>query len=80
MEKCSESIGTIVVWFFLAIFSIMFQPHTIDSLLAKKIFLLYFTNLIVGFNPAIPGIALIVKSLLILRLTWSNWFKILQFL
>ena len=44
----------------------MFQPHTIDSLLAKNF--LYFTNLIVGFNPVIPGIALIVKSLLILRL------------
>ena len=34
----------------------------IDSLFAIKIFLLFFVNSIVGFKPAIPGIAAIVMS------------------
>ena len=45
-----------------AVFLIKFHPHTIDSLLAIKIFLLFFINSIVGFNPAIPGIAAMVIS------------------
>ena len=48
--------------FFEAAFLIKFQPQIIDSLFAIKIFLLILVNSIVGFNPAIPGIAAIVIS------------------
>ena len=42
----------------------MFQPHMIDSLLAIRIFLLFFTSSIVGSSPAKPGMAAIVISFL----------------
>ena len=38
IEKCSESIGIIIVLFFFAILLIMFQPQIIDSLFANKTF------------------------------------------
>ena len=66
--------------FLFAILFIIFQPQTIDSLFAKSSFLLDLINLIVGFKPAIPGIALIVKSFLFLKLIESNLFIILQYL
>ncbi len=51
-----------MVLFLNAVFLIKFHPQIIDSLLAIKIFLLFFVNSIVGFNPAIPGMAAIVIS------------------
>ena len=39
-----------------------FQPQIIDSLFAIKIFLLICVRSIVGFRPAIPGIAAIEIS------------------
>ena len=46
--------------FFIAIFLIIFQPHTIDSLLAIKILSENSIIFIVGFKPANPGMAEIV--------------------
>ena len=63
IEKCSESIGTISVLYFAASFFIKCQPHTMDSLFAKRIFLLNFTKVKVGFSPASPGIAETVISI-----------------
>ena len=47
---------------FKAAFLIKFHPQIIDSLFAIKIFLLFFVNSMVGFKPAIPGMAAIVIS------------------
>ena len=57
IEKCSESMGTNSVLYLIEFFFINCQPQIIDSLLAKRIFLLILVNSIVGFNPAIPGMA-----------------------
>ena len=65
IEKCSESIGIILVLYFLASFFIRFHPQIIDSLFAIKIFFENLMILIVGSKPAIPGIAEIVISFLI---------------
>ena len=66
-EKCSESIETIFVEYFLAFFLIISQPHTMDSLFAIYKFLQYLIESIVGFKPAIPGIAEIVISFFFLN-------------
>ena len=63
IEKCSESIGIISVFFCKQIFLIICQPHMIDSLLANNIFLLILVNLIVGSRPAIPTIPQIEISI-----------------
>ena len=44
------------------VFFIRLQPQIIDSLLAKRTFLLNFVIIIVGSRPLIPGIAEIVIS------------------
>ena len=67
IEKCSESMGSISVLFFLEIDLKICQPHIILSLLASKTFLLLLTKLIVGSRPAIPTIEEIVISNLILE-------------
>ena len=54
--------GIILVLFFKDIFLIKSQPHIIASLLAIRIFLLFFIKSMVNFKPAIPGIAVIVMS------------------
>ena len=63
IEKCSESNGTILVLFLLAVFFIISQPQIIASLFANKIFLLILVNFIVGSSPIRPGIAAIVISI-----------------
>ena len=65
IEKCSESIGINWVLFFNRFFLIKLQPQTIDSLLAKRIFLLNLIKANVGSNPANPGIAETVTSTLL---------------
>ena len=62
IEKSSESIESIFVLFFFAVFNIKYNPQTIDSLLAIRIFLLNFVIEIVGLKPTKPGIAEIVTS------------------
>ena len=62
IEKCSESIGIILVLVFKEVFFNKFQPQIIDSLFAIRIFLLILIMEIVGCNPAIPGIAETVIS------------------
>ena len=63
MEKCSESIGIILVLYLFPSLLIICQPQIIDSLFARSIFLLFLVKLIVGSNPAIPGIDDIVMSI-----------------
>ena len=62
IEKCSESIGIILVLYFIERLLIIFHPHITDSLLAKSTFLLFFNIKIVGESPAIPGIAKTLTS------------------
>ena len=63
IEKCSESIGINFVLYLIAFLLIKFQPQTIDSLFAKRTFLLIFMKVSVGLRPAIPGIAETVTSI-----------------
>ena len=51
IEKCSESIGIILVLYFLEYLFINFQPQIIASLLAISNFLLDLTIFSVGFKP-----------------------------
>ena len=85
IEKCSESMGTILVLFFFAFSFIKFHPQIIDSLLAMRIFFVLPMIFIVGFRPAIPGIAEItisdliflslkLKKLIIFTLLFLNFF------
>ena len=80
IEKCSESIGIILVLFFLAFFLIKFHPHITDSLFAINSFLLIFIISSVGSRPAIPGIADIVILFFLLKFISLILFKIFTFL
>ena len=60
MEKCSESIGSILVLYFFLNLDISDQPQIIDSLFAIATVLLILIASSVGCNPAIPTIAEIV--------------------
>ena len=68
IEKCSESIGINSVLYLDAVFFIKFQPQTIDSLFAKRIFLLNFIKVSVGSRPARPGIAETLMSIFFIYL------------
>ena len=82
IEKCSESTGTISDLYLSEFFLIKSQPQIIDSLFAINIFLLFFIIEIVGFKPAIPGIAETVISIFFLSLIESKLLsiKVLLFL
>ena len=67
IEKCSESMGTILVLFFFAFSFIKFHPQIIDSLLAIRIFFELPIIFIVGSRPTMPGIAEITISDLIFK-------------
>ena len=67
IEKCSESIGNNFVLLILEIFFKICQPQIILSLLASKTFLLFLMKYIVGSRPAMPTIAEMVISNLILK-------------
>ena len=58
----------------------MFHPQIIDSLLAIKIFLLFFNILRVGSSPAIPGIAVTAISFFFVNKFFSNLLIILVLL
>ena len=77
MEKCSESIGINLVFFFFDKFLIKCHPQITDSLFAIRIFLLSFINAIVGSRPENPGIAEMHISVLFLRSTLLKESKIL---
>ena len=77
--------GTILVLFFFAFSFIKFHPQIIDSLLAIRILFVLSIIFIVGFRPAIPGIAEItisdlislslkLKKLIIFTLLFLNFF------